>query len=111
VPNVEARVRDAFRAQAETCNRMGSPFTARVCMLVADRLAPGGAVADHILGWPGDAGGRADALPLRLAGALHGLVVEERDAALATLYPPHHMAASDDALWRAILDAFHVWEA
>ena len=33
-----------------------------------------------MLGWPGDPSHRADALPLRLAGALHGLVLEGRDA-------------------------------
>ena len=95
-------VRDAFRAQASICAGMGSPFTARLCRLVADRLAPGDPVSDRVLGWPGDPSRRADALPLRLAGALHGLVVEGRDAGLAAVYPPHHAAAGDDALWAAV---------
>lgn len=93
-------VRDAFREQAGFCAGMGSPFTARLCRLVADRMQPGSAVADRMLAWPGAAGGRADALPLRLAGALHGLVLEGRDAALAAVYPPHD--ADDDALWAAV---------
>ena len=76
---------------------MGSPFTARLCRLLAERLAPGDPVSDRVLGWPGDPSNRADALPLRLAGALHGLVVEGRDAGLAAVYPPHHAAADDDA--------------
>ncbi len=80
---------------------MGSPFTARLCTLVADRLAPGGAVADRLLAWPGDP--RADVLPLRLAGALHGLVLELRDADLAAVYPPHD--GPDDALWSAVANA------
>jgi hypothetical protein len=84
---------------------MGSPFTARLCRLLADRLAPGAEVADRVLGWPGDASGRADALPLRLAGALHGLVLEGRDPGLAAQYPPHHEAADDDVLWSAIAAA------
>ena len=62
--------REAFRFQAAACAGMGSPFTARLCTLLADRLAPGGAVADRVLDWPGDP--RADALPLRLAGACTG---------------------------------------
>jgi hypothetical protein len=96
-------VRGAFRAQARVCEEMGSPFTARLCRLIAERLAPGDAVADRVLGWPGDPSNRADALPLRLAGALHGLVVEDRDADLAAVYPPHE--ADDTALWRAVTAA------
>ena len=88
------------------CAGMGSPFTARLCRLLADRLAPGDPVADRVLGWPGDPSHRADALPLRLAGALHGLVLEGRDAGLAAVYPPHHAAADDDALWAAVAAAF-----
>jgi hypothetical protein len=98
-------VRAAFRAQAAHCAAMGSPFTARLCRLAAERLAPGGPVADRVLGWPGDPGHRADAVPLRLAGALHGLVIEGRDAALAAVYPPHDADATDDALWAAVADA------
>ena len=43
---------------------MGSPFTARLCRLIADRLVPGTPVAERVLGWRGNPGGRADALPL-----------------------------------------------
>ncbi len=101
-----SRVREAFRAQGEVCTAMGSPFTGRLCRLLAERLAPGDPVADRVLGWTGDPGGRADALPLRLAGALHGLVIEGRDAGLAAVYPPDHEAVSDDALWAAVAAAF-----
>ncbi len=97
-------VREAFAEQAATCESMGSPFTARLCRLVAARLAPGGAVADRILGWPGDPRSRADALPLRLAGALHGLVLDGSDPGLAAVYPPND--ADDDALWCAVAAAF-----
>jgi hypothetical protein len=96
-------VADAFRAQAEVCASMGSPFTARLYTLIADRLARGTPVADRVLSWPGDPRGRADALPLRLAGALHGLVIEGRDPGLAAAYPPH--AADDAALWHAVAAA------
>lgn len=96
-------VRGAFRAQARVCAEMGSPFTSRLCALVAERMAPGDPVADRVLGWPGDPSNRADALPLRLAGALHGLVIEGRDAGLAAVYPPQH--ADDDALWTAVVAA------
>lgn len=95
-------VRAAFAAQAEVCTRMGSPFTARLCRLVAERLGPGTPVAERVLGWRGDPGGRADALPLRLMGALHGLVIEEIDAGLAAVYPPHDQGLSDDTVWDAV---------
>jgi hypothetical protein len=98
------KVRDDFRAQAQHCENMGSPFTARLCRLLADRLAPGDSVSDRVLGWPGDASHRSDALPLRLAGALHGLVLDGRDPGLAAVYPPRH--PTDDALWTAITAAF-----
>lgn len=98
-------VRDAFRAQAAVCVEMGSPFTARLCALVADRLAPGDPVSERILSWPGDAGGRGDALPLRLAGALHAVVLDGTDPKLAAHYPPYD-GATDDDLWTAIASAF-----
>ena len=66
---------------------------------------PAAPVADRVLGWPGDPSNRADALPLRLAGALHGLVLEGRDPGLAAVYPPHD-APTDDALWAAVAAAF-----
>jgi hypothetical protein len=73
-----AAVRDAFLAQAVHCRDLGSPFTARLVTLAAERLAPGGRVADRVLDWPGDPSHRADAVPLRFAGALHALVLEGR---------------------------------
>lgn len=97
-------VRAAFRHQAAVCAELGSPFTGRLCSLVADRLAPGSPAAERVLDWPGDPSNRADALPLRLAGALHGLVLEGRDPGLAAAYPPHD--PDDDALWRAVAAAF-----
>lgn len=102
-------VRDAFRRQAEVCAGMGSPFMARLCALAAERLAPGGPVADRLLDWPGDPSNRADALPLRLAGALHALVLDGCDAELAAVYPPHD--PSDDALWSAVSAALNAQAA
>jgi hypothetical protein len=104
-------VRGAFRDQARTCAAMGSPFTARLCALAAERLAAGDPVSERILAWTGDADGRADALPLRLAGALHGLVVEGRDPELAALYPPRHDEVADEALWSAVTRCLREHEA
>jgi PTH1 family peptidyl-tRNA hydrolase len=56
-----------------------------------------------MLGWPGDVGASGHSVPLRLAGALHGLVLEGRAPSLAAVYPPND--ASDDALWAAVEDS------
>ncbi len=89
---------------------MGSPFTARLCTLVADRLARGIPVADQVLDWPGDPSNRGDALPLRLAGALHALALDGTDPGLVAAYPPDP-APDDDALWTAVLAALERHEA
>jgi len=91
--------RGAFAAQARACADLGSPFTARLLTAFVDRGLPEGAVSQRIADWPGDISGSGASVALRLAGALHGLVLERRDSALAALYPPAH---SDElALWRA----------
>ncbi|MZR32034.1 DUF2332 domain-containing protein [Sneathiella litorea] len=102
---MKKQIRDIFADQGEACEKLGSPFTARVCRLAGVRLTGGGAVADMILGWPGDASARGDSVPLRLCGALHALVLAGKNAALASVYPPHHEAASDEDLWAAIAAA------
>ena len=102
-------IRDAFRTQARACAGLGSPFMERLMSLCADRLAPGSAVADRVLGWPDDFGPLGDVVPLRLAGALHGLVRDETDPEIARAYPPHEVP--DDTLWAAVEGAFARHEA
>lgn len=92
-------IRAAFRDQAKSCAALGSPFTARLLNLSADRLSSGGAVADRILGWEGNVSSSGQSVPLRLAGALHG-VKRAGDERLAGVYPPHQV--SEDALWGAV---------
>lgn len=93
-------IRNAFLRQAEACTTLGSPFTARISRLHAERLEPRSAVADRILGWQGDPSPSADSVPLRIAGCLHALVLEDREPQLAAVYPPN--TPDDDALWSAI---------
>lgn len=100
-------VRAAFEAQEAHCAGMGSPFTARLSRLCAARLVPGDAVSDRLLGWTGDPSPRADGLPLRLAGALHWIVLSGEMPALAAVYPPNE--ASDDALWAGVTSAFEAF--
>lgn len=106
--DLPAALPEALRSQAAACAALGSPFTARLLRLCADRLRPGTPVTDRLFGWPGDLTARADSVPLRLAGALHALVQSGQDPALAAVYPPHEApdvptdAPTDAALWDAI---------
>lgn len=100
--------REHARAQATACAALGSPFTARLLTLVADRLVPGGAVADRLLHWPG-ARLAADAVALRLAGALHYLVLSGMAPMLARLYT--NSPESDRQAWRVIESALRQHDA
>lgn len=85
---------DAFREQVGWCDRLGSPFTARLLeAMVQDWMAAGPMrtlLPDWTAGPPG-----TDLVPLRLAGGLHALALSGRHPALAALYPP--AAAQFDA--------------
>ena len=95
----EAAVRAAFAAQAGWCEAMGSPFTAKLCTLLGERLDRSTEVGRRTLDWPGNPDGWADGLPLRFCGGLHALV--RRGAPLAHGYPPNP-APNDETLWAAI---------
>jgi hypothetical protein len=83
----------AFRDQAGYCRTLGSPFTGALLELAAERLNAKASWAEAILDWPGDP--RADALPLRLAGALHRAVLDGSDAKLAACYASAQITAAD----------------
>ncbi|MBM3605271.1 MAG: DUF2332 family protein [Alphaproteobacteria bacterium] len=88
-------VRSAFRDQAQACRDLGSPLTAQICDTLADALDRSqGMVAARVLDWPGDPSGRADALPLRLCGALHALVLTRSAPDLAQAYAAADVPAS-----------------
>lgn len=102
-----------FREQAAFCTAYGSPFTGELINRLADDIEAGGPTAKLLAGWPTNP--RADALSLRLVGALHAAVLTHRDAALATHYPS---AANPewrmDATWpiaRALIEREHDWVA
>ncbi|WP_299838013.1 DUF2332 family protein [uncultured Paracoccus sp.] len=80
-------VRSAFADQAVSCRTLGSELTARVVERLGTALQVSqGPVAARVLGWPGDASSRGASVPLRLAGALHHLVLSGRTPALAAAY-------------------------
>jgi len=92
-------VATAFRQQARACGNLGSPFTARLCDLIADRLSTDNPVGAHIAGWPGDLGPSGASVPLRLAGTLNRLRLSD-DPTLTPAWPPHQV--TDTALWDAV---------
>lgn len=98
MPKSDPRVISAFRRQAEKCRELGSPFTAGLLDGATSSLEAGGPLADLIGGWPGDP--VEDALPLRLAGALHALVLEGAAPELAETYPRPGEPGRAKAAWR-----------
>lgn len=102
-PTDAEAVREAFRVQGYWCGRLGSPFTARLCVLLADRLDDRTPLGRRILAWPGRAGPDGDSVPLRLTGALHALVRRGRLPRLAALYPPNPLP-DDDLLWAGVAE-------
>lgn len=89
-------VRAAFADQAVSCRALGSELTARVCERLGAALHPAqGPVAARVLHWPGDPTSRGDSLPLRLAGALHALVLSGQAPDLARAYAAGDPATAD----------------
>jgi hypothetical protein len=101
-----ADVRAAFAEQAGWCRGLGSPLTAMVCDLLAEREWPEGEVARRLISWPGDPRPSGDAVPLRLCGGLNAGVRGGSLPALATCYPPNvlpHAERLGDAIDEAMV--------
>ncbi|MGH8317060.1 MAG: DUF2332 domain-containing protein [Steroidobacteraceae bacterium] len=97
-------VRSAFRSQAEYCRRLGSPFNACLCEVLATDLDGSSAGGRAILGWTGDSSPLADNVPLRVTGALNALARSQAAPYLAALYPPNPLPDAGQ-LSRAVLRA------
>ena len=96
-------VQQVFEEQAAACKSLGSPFMARLLSLIGSRIDRSTPIGRRILDWQGDLGPASQSVPLRLAGALHALVLQGHEA-LASSYQPH--LVSDHQLWDAINGAF-----
>jgi hypothetical protein len=96
---------EAWQRQIAYCDANQSPFTARVLEAAWADWQAGGALRALLPDWLGDAG--ADAVPLRVAGALHSLALDGSDAALAALYPPRCEHFDARAAPAAIAAALH----
>ncbi len=91
----EDLIRDAFANQAEWCAQLGSPFTARLLAGFGRCLDRSTGCGRKVLDWPGPPDALGDAVPLRLAGALHAMVRRGRLPELAGLYPPNALPSVD----------------
>ncbi len=77
------RILAHFAEQATFCTLFGSPFTGQLIERLGDDIAKGGPTDKLVGQWPTNP--RADALSLRLAGALHAAGLMNRDSGLAAL--------------------------
>uniref|UniRef100_UPI0013D8BA1B DUF2332 family protein n=1 Tax=Escherichia coli TaxID=562 RepID=UPI0013D8BA1B len=80
----EENNRGAFRIQEFYCRKMDAPIYAAICTAIADGLTRGSETGRRVLDWPGEP--TRDALPLRLVGGLHVLVLAGSDAELAEAF-------------------------
>jgi len=99
------QVREIFLTQARYCEELDSPFMTRLCRLFAAHIKEDDATASRLISLPKPPSFWTLALALRVAGALHALVLTGRCDRLAAVYPPHHDQASDEQLWDAISHA------
>jgi hypothetical protein len=97
----------AFHQQADASEELGSPFTALLCRLLAERLQPTSRFAHVISTWSDDANN--DRLALRAAGGLHALARSGRCPALTAAYPPQQ--TTPDSLWNAVTAAIEEEDA
>lgn len=103
-------VLEEFRLQSRFCGEFESPFTEQLLARCADDLVAGGIVAKLTDGWIGNA--RADAVSLRVAGALHAAALTGRDARLQVEYPDRRPDWSMDRVWplaRNFLEREEAW--
>jgi hypothetical protein len=94
---------DAFARQARYCDEHGSPFTARLLRGLIQAMREGEPALHAVATWQGDP--MNDALPLRVAGALHALVLDGSAPELARHYPGGADAADELALQHAAVGA------
>ena len=107
-----AKILAHFAEQAAFCAAYGSPFTAELITRMAGDLEAGGPVADLVGGWPTHP--RADALALRLVGALHCATLSGKDPALAAEFPASRTDWQIDDVWplaRAFSARERAWTA
>lgn len=97
-----AAVIEHFVQQAGYCAAYGSPFMARLLERLARDIEEGGPTAELVASWPRSP--RADALALRVAGAVHAAVLSGREPALAAEYPAAQPSWDIARVWPMVRD-------
>lgn len=100
--NAAPAVVEAFRMQSRAAAATGSPIYAELLSRAAEDLVRGGVLAEIVAGYAGQP--VLDALPLRVLGAIHALVLEGRAPRLARFYPSAGGHFEPDGAWSALLD-------
>ena len=85
MPDPREVVAGWLRVQAKGCAALGSPFYADLLESAASDLGESGPVADVLAGFEGET--ESSALALRLMGAVHRLVLQDRLPQLTSHYP------------------------
>jgi len=88
-----------FRAQSRACAELGSPFMQSLLDAAAGELERSGSIAGLLASCPDDP--VADAVPIRLAAALHALVLSGAAPELVEAYPRPGRAVDGASVWRA----------
>jgi hypothetical protein len=97
-----AEIARSFRDQAETCAIYGSAIYADLLSRAAEDVERGGPVGALVADFEGDA--RAQALALRVLGAVHALVLLGRAPELARFYPSTGGAFDPARAWPAFVE-------
>ena len=96
-------LRTAFQIQAQACEALGSPFSARLLSHAAEATLGETPLAALLAPWA-EATTRAlvtDAVPLRWLGAMHDRVLSGEAPDLAAAYPGEDRTGDPDDAWRA----------
>ena len=91
----------AVHQQARACHELGSPMYAEVLTRVAADIEQGGVFASVLAGHEDDPGD--DAVPLRLLGSVHRLVLDGTAGELAAYYPSVGGSWQPDRGWDKLL--------
>ncbi|HSJ97478.1 MAG TPA: DUF2332 family protein, partial [Myxococcota bacterium] len=91
---------DAFRTQARGCAEAGSTIYAALLPRAAADLEAGGVFAEIVADYRGHP--MLDALPLRVFGAIHGMVLEGRAPQLGAYFPSAGGRFEPDGAWREL---------
>jgi hypothetical protein len=92
----------AFAEQARAAAAIGSPIYSELLARAGEDVAAGGPIAAVVAGFAGHP--VLSALPLRVAGAVHAIVLDGRAPALAAFYPTAGGRFEAAGAWRAFRD-------